>query len=902
MSDPVMLKEYPDQKQRAAICYRQSGEKPKVGAGDIPDRDGDEGFTDKLVVPRKGGDPVPLKLNKAAKKCAMKMVRMGKVDDKSAWSWDDAEAQALLMGDKSTDKGGSPENWKQYGNAHLALNMDPPPKNKERYQHPFAKAREDGVKVHVAGLRAIKRNASLAGEKEIEEAAAEILDEIEKKKLRGKLTDPEPDPEDPEEESEGEDAEAEDDAEAGNADQSEEEDDREDGATNPDEKILRKARKGLERADSKAEPFAIRAQLHIEAAGESSGPEKPPRFYMVANTGKRPMRLEGWKHPVVMDLSGMSIPRQSRPVRLHHDSKAGVGHTDYIGINADGELEAKGVISRHTEAARDVVESGKKGFPWQASVGASAEEVEFVRAGDESPVNGYMLKGPANIVRKSTLGEISFVDIGGDDATSARVAAMAKDGITTDTTSTLDAEWGASVARAEAETNRIIAIEKLVSQYVTRPGANIKKIKEIQAAAMSEGWNTQTTELELLKASRPSSPAPRRGADEPSSAKVIEASLLMGMLGGEPLKADDIGDNKRQKIDEILAADRDFGPDVVTEAWRYRNRGLQGTIAAALAQSGVQVPYGKRELYDSILENRHVRAEGFSTVNLPGILGNVANKVLLLAFLNVESTYNIIAEQADFANFQTHTMYRLEYMGDFAVVGNDGELKNSTLGQDSYTNTLQTRGAVLTLTRQNIINDDLNAFRTLIAQLARKARIAAEKALYGVVMESANSFYTATRGNLVTSNGISITGFANAEAALTLMTDSGGEPIYATPRFVLVPPALRYYADQLYVSGQMLAAGSTSLPDDNPFKGRFAVVSSPYMQMSAMTGYSATTWYMVADPLMLPAWQIAYLDGRRAPTIETADAEFNVLGLMMRAYWDFGVAQLDYRGAVKNTA
>jgi hypothetical protein len=867
MSDPVMLKEYPDQKQRAAICYRQSGERPGVGGS----AKGDEGFVDLLVVPRKGGDPVPLRVNEQGKKCAMALVRAGKVDDKSVWSWDDAEANALLARDQ-TDKGGGMQNWSAYGDAHLAEDESEPEQTKARHAHAFAKAREDGVQIHTSALRAIKRSCALAGEKDIEKAADDVLDAIRAKKLRGKLTAVEEEEE--EEESAGE-----------------------KGDTEEEEK-----EKERNKAQSQSEPLVIEAELRIVGSREGSGdsPSGPPRFEMIANTGRKPMRLEGWKHPVVMDLAGMTIPSQSRPIRLQHDSGKGVGHTDYIGINASGELEARGVISRHTEAARDVIESGRNGFPWQASVGASADEVEFVRSGDESPVNGYLLKGPANIVRRSTLGEISFVDIGGDDSTTARVAAMAKDGSTTDDTSLAKAaEYGAAVARAEAETQRQHAIEKLVAQYVNRPGANVKKIKEIQAQALIEGMDLRDVELEIYRKSLPMAPAPRRGVDEPSQPKVIEAGLLMGMFSGDHLRFDE-NSKEHKKIDEILAADRDWGPDVVNEAWRFRNRGLQGTIAGALAQSGVPVPYGKKELYDTILENRNVRAEGFSTINLPGILGNVANKVLLLAFLNVDSTYNIIAEQADFANFQIHTMYRLEYMGDFAIVGSDGELKNSTLGQDAYTNQLATRGAVLTLTRQNIINDDLNAFRTLIAQLARKARIAAEKALYGVIMEGSNVFYTTAKGNLVTTNPISITGFANAEAALTLMTDSGGEPIYATPRFVLVPPALKYYAEQMYYSDRMLA-GANTLPDENVFKGRLIPVSSPYLQMTGMAGNSATNWYMIADPLMLPAYQMAYLDGRRAPTIETADAEFNVLGLMMRAYWDFGVAQLDYRGAVKNT-
>jgi len=51
-------------------------------------------------------------------------------------------------------------------------------------------------------------------------------------------------------------------------------------------------------------------------------------------------------------------------------------------------------------------------FPWQASVGTSVEEFDFIREGQNVTVNGQQHSGPVNVVRKSLLGEISFVDRG----------------------------------------------------------------------------------------------------------------------------------------------------------------------------------------------------------------------------------------------------------------------------------------------------------------------------------------------------------------------------------------------------------------------------------------------------------------------------------------------------------
>lgn len=637
------------------------------------------------------------------------------------------------------------------------------------------------------------------------------------------------------------------------------------------------------------------AKVSVEAkAAEGDAAPPLPRFEMIANTGA-PMKLAGWKYPVVMDLAGVAIPSQQRPIRYGHDASQGVGHTDSIAV-ANGMMTATGIISRDTAAAKDVVSSSANGFPWQASVGAEVDEVEFVKQGQSVTVNGQQFDGPLNVVTKSTLGEISFVDLGADGNTRARVAAM-KDGDVDPGTAVqsghtpIDGAQGVDQAidRYEREQKRQREIESLVVEALGYRGADGKAIKAISQQALDEGWDTQKTHLQLLMARRPHAPTPRR--DDIPTPKVLEAALCLAC----GIK------------DSVLAKDRDYGDEVVSRAYPMRERGLRGTIAAALEASGVRVPHGSRELYNAILENRHnrhaIQAEGFSTINLPGILGNVANKILLEAFVAVEATYDTIANQADFSNFHTHSIYRLDMMGDFAAVPKDGEIKHGNLGQSSYSNKLDTYGMMLVLTRQDIVNDDLNAFRSLTAQLARKARLAVEKALYGKVMEASDVFYTTGQGNRLT-GALGITELAAAEAAMVSQADAGGDPIYAMPRYVLVPPGLKSIATSIFLSELLQGATSSTKgqPSSNPFRGRFEVVSSPFLAATTIPGYSATTWYLIADPNMLPAFQVAYLDGRRAPTVETQDAEFDTLGLQMRCYWDFGVAQIDYRGAVKSTA
>jgi len=113
----------------------------------------------------------------------------------------------------------------------------------------------------------------------------------------------------------------------------------------------------------------------------------------------------------------------TRRVRFGHSMYQGVGHTERIAVEA-GRLIAEGIISRDTASAREVVASGKRGFPWQASLGAQVAQADFVRNGKNITVNGRTFEGPLYVARRTVLGESSFVDLGADANTTATIAAQ----------------------------------------------------------------------------------------------------------------------------------------------------------------------------------------------------------------------------------------------------------------------------------------------------------------------------------------------------------------------------------------------------------------------------------------------------------------------------------------------
>ncbi len=121
------------------------------------------------------------------------------------------------------------------------------------------------------------------------------------------------------------------------------------------------------------------------------------------------------------------------------------------------------------------------------------------------------------------------------------------------------------------------------------------------------------------------------------------------------------------------------------------------------------------------------------------------------------------------------------------------------------------------------------------------------------------------------------------------------------PRWLVVPPALEVAANALVNSVEIRnPAASESIAVGNPFSGKLKVLVSPYLSNTNITGYSATGWYLFGDSGNVPAFGIAYLNGAETPIIEDAPLQADLLGKAWRGYMDFGVCQIDHRGAVKS--
>ena len=224
---------------------------------------------------------------------------------------------------------------------------------------------------------------------------------------------------------------------------------------------------------------------------------------------------------------------------------------------------------------------------------------------------------------------------------------------------------------------------------------------------------------------------------------------------------------------------------------------------------------------------------------------------------------------------------------------------NNATGSEGFLETCR-----IALTRHMMINDDLGAFLQIPRAIGRMSALALEEVVFTLLLSNPNSFFSTDNKNYFegAETALDIDSLTVAERMFLDRVDKQGKPILVQPAILLVPTALKVTAEQLFkeLPLNQVPANNKAKPVNNPHAGKFRPVCSPYLSVTSINGNSTTAWYLLAEPSDVAALEIAYLRGKRVPTIESGETDFNTLGMQWRGFFDFGCSMQDPRAAVKS--
>lgn len=288
--------------------------------------------------------------------------------------------------------------------------------------------------------------------------------------------------------------------------------------------------------------------------------------------------------------------------------------------------------------------------------------------------------------------------------------------------------------------------------------------------------------------------------------------------------------------------------------------------------------------------------------DFPVLLENTMHKALLAAYATAALTWNRFCATGSVSDFRAHNRYRLGSFGNLDSINELGEYINKSI-PDGEKSSIQagTKGNIINISRQAVINDDLGAFVGLSDMLGRAAARTIEADVYallalngglGPVMADGKTLFHADHGNVGTGAAISV---ASIDADRVLMAGqkdiSGNDYLDLRPSVLLVPTGLGGTA--------RVINGAQYDPDTANKMQRPNMVNGLYADIVDTPRLSGTRRYSFADATTAPVLEVAFLDGNQQPFLEVKDG-FDVDGARYKVRLDYGVGAVDFRGAVTN--
>src|SRR5690606_39148447 len=202
-----------------------------------------------------------------------------------------------------------------------------------------------------------------------------------------------------------------------------------------------------------------------------------------------------------------------------------------------------------------------------------------------------------------------------------------------------------------------------------------------------------------------------------------------------------------------------------------------------------------------------------STSDFPEILSAVTNKTLRQAYEAYPRTFMLFCRQVLATDFKAMHRVQLGEAPQLLEVGESGEFKRGTLGESKESYKVKTYGRVVAITRQTLINDDLDAFTRIPAMYGNSIAQLESDVVWGIItanpaMADGNALFHTTHKNLAgTGAALDVSSVGAARAAMAKQTGLDKKTVLnVRPAFLIVPASLELKAEQLVAQNVVPAA------------------------------------------------------------------------------------------------
>jgi len=385
--------------------------------------------------------------------------------------------------------------------------------------------------------------------------------------------------------------------------------------------------------------------------------------------------------------------------------------------------------------------------------------------------------------------------------------------------------------------------------------------------------------------------------------EVLAALAAQGLIRGHSYEKPSVGQMISEAEKVQAAFDRMF--DLEIDTARLGNIRAFGSIREAYMRvtgDGSVGSFSDRSLLGNIRVSEHapigrISEADTTTASFSYLLGTSMNKRLLKDYQAWPAEWQKFCTIVPIRDFKQQSRVRLGAFNSLSIVAEDTAYSTISLTDSAATYVPQKRGNLVTVSRETIVNDDLQAIKQIPTKLAVAAAYTLAEFVYGflannpTIYDGNALFTTGAPHNNLGASALSTSAMQNGVTTMREQTNYAGKRIGLRPRFLVVPAELEWTA--------MVVTKSAGVPgspnnDINPMLGYVTPIVSPQLT-------NTTQWFLICDPREVDTIEIGFVGGQVNPALFIQDQPLFGLNftqdvISYKIRHEYGGAVVDYRG------
>ena len=660
-------------------------------------------------------------------------------------------------------------------------------------------------------------------------------------------------------------------------------------------------------------------QIDILCNAEGDVPEKGPPTLKFSGYSGAAVDLSdyGFDAPVVYNIASMKTS-QKIPILYDHDEV--IGHTTSVHKANDGSsIVGNGLASVPGEGNNKVVIGLKNGFPWQASMGLrlrSYDDISYLAKGEVS-VNNQTFKAPIYVVENTRLVEMTVTGFGRDSNTEF-TNSLDKDKLMIIKNSGTAASSQASPPEkkeegAPAPAPKVENSEPTPPPKVENSQPEPKKIDntadvfrvlklskkypdhiDVIEQGITNGWDDERIDDRVqLTIINKNTPKPPTGKTLHQNASQLQARFCLS-FGAKP-----------------ESIEKKYGKETTEKAFEMKEVGIVEMLLMVANSAGGN--YNGHSDVDDLC--KFVKNTGYSTFDLPDFFAQVGDAMKDARWELNPPFATQVCKPGSNRNFNIQERKRITGGDMWNEVADDGKLELFSAGkQKKYQTELTTYGSLFTMTRKEVINDDMGALSDLMAQMVEGAMVIPDYQL-GLLMltqASASGTFWVDDDNSFDGRALTRANLSTAYNRIRQYTETKNRVnwnVMLSDRWkLIVSPNLEEAAWDLLKQDKIVSntTANTVQGEKNYWFGRMDLMSFGQMANSSAFGdglfVGNGTWILWPSSLQFSPYEITYLRGQSRPTVEAVDLPATLLGFGNRGWWDVKINERERTAIQRNTS